>query len=544
MSSLPKRNRVVVVGSANQDLTSYTAHVPVLGETVLGTSFETSSGGKGANQARAAASLDISPVSMICRTGNDVFGQALLANFGKVGVHVDLTSTVLTGVDSPSTGVAAITVDTVSGDNMIIVTPGANHALTPNDVRESLQALKDGEAPAVVVVQLEILPESALEALKVGKEMGAITILNPAPAPDSFSLDEFYPYCDLFVPNESELAKICGGKGGSTEEEMAKYLLDKGVKMAVVVTLGARGAMVVHTNEDGGDGVQTTLVDAPADLACRNEPVEDTVGAGDAFCGALSTYLSAGVGLVDAAGMACGFASMSVRRRGATYPTSKELPASLKLDPSLSSATTSITKSRPALTFVTGNKNKLAEVKQILAAAGDLPFDMTNMKIDLPELQGDPSEIAAEKCRLAAKEVNGPCLTEDTSLCFNALNGMPGPYIKWFLEKCGHDGLNNMLVGFDDKTAYAQTVVAFTTGPGAEVQVFDGRTDGKIVQPRGPLDFGWDPVFEPDEGKGKTYAEMTKEDKNAISHRFRSFTKLRSYLLDHTDSIKAAIDAN
>jgi ribokinase/non-canonical purine NTP pyrophosphatase (RdgB/HAM1 family) len=528
---------VVVVGSANQDLTSYTNRVPVLGETVLGTSFETSCGGKGANQARAAASLEISPISMICRTGNDVFGKALLANFGNVGVQVDEVSTVLTGPDSPATGVAAITVDTVTGDNMIIVTPGANHALTPNDVRESLQALTD--PPAVVVVQLEIAPESALEALKTGKEMGAITILNPAPAPESFSLDAFYPFCDILIPNESELATICGGKGGTTEEEMAKSLLDKGVGIAVVVTLGARGAMVVQKADDDS-GVQTTLVDAPADLPCRKDPVEDTVGAGDAFCGALSTYLSAGVGLVDAAGMACGFASMSVRRRGATYPMSKELPASLKLDSSLY-ATSS--KSRPALTFVTGNKNKLEEVKQILASAGALPFEMTNRKIDLPELQGDPSEIAAEKCRLAAQEVNGPCLTEDTSLCFNALNGMPGPYIKWFLEKCGHDGLNKMLVGFDDKSAYAQTVVAFTTGPGAEVQVFDGRTNGKIVQPRGPLDFGWDPIFEPDEGKGKTYAEMTKEDKNAISHRFRSFTKLRSHLLDNTASIKAAIDA-
>lgn len=534
--TIPKRNRVVVVGSANQDLTSYTAAIPVLGETVMGTSFETSCGGKGANQARAAASLEISPISMICRTGDDVFGKALLANFGRVGVQVDEVSTVLTGPDSPATGVAAITVDTVSGDNMIIVTPGANHALTPKDVRESLQALTD---PAVVVVQLEIEPESALEALKTGKEMGAITILNPAPAPDSFSLDDFYPFCDILIPNESELAKICGGKGGSTEEEMAKSLLDKGVGIAVVVTLGARGAMVVQKADDGVS-VRTTLVDAPADLPCRKEPVEDTVGAGDAFCGALSTYMSAGVGLVDAAGMACGFASMSVRRRGATYPTSKELPASLRLDSSLYATST---KSRPALTFVTGNKNKLEEVKQILASAGDLPFDMTNRKIDLPELQGDPSEIAAEKCRLAAQEVNGPCLTEDTSLCFNALDGMPGPYIKWFLEKCGHDGLNKMLVGFDDKSAYAQTVVAFTTGPGAEVQVFDGRTNGKIVQPRGPLDFGWDPIFEPDEGKGKTYAEMTKEDKNAISHRFRSFTKLRSYLLDNTASIKAAIDA-
>jgi ribokinase/non-canonical purine NTP pyrophosphatase (RdgB/HAM1 family) len=506
----------------------------------MGSSFETSCGGKGANQARAAASLEISPVTMICRTGDDVFGKALLTNFGLVGVQVDHKSTVLTHADSPSTGVAAITVDTESGDNMIIVTPGANHALMPQHVRESLQALT-GNGLAVVVVQLEIQPESALEALKTGKEMGAITILNPAPAPESFSLEEFYPFCDILIPNETELAKICGGKGGSTEEEMAKSLLDKGVAQAVVVTLGARGAMVVQSVPDGG-GVKTTFVDAPADLPCRKDPVQDTVGAGDAFCGALSTYLSAGVGLVDAAGMACGFASMSVRRRGATYPTAAELPASLKLKLDLASSATS-SKSRPALTFVTGNKKKLEEVKQIMYSTNDLPFDMTNMKIDLPELQGEPLEIAAEKCRVAALAVNGPCLTEDTSLCFTALNGMPGPYIKWFLEKCGHDGLNNMLTGFDDKSAYAQTIVAFTTGPGAEVHVFDGRTNGRIVLPRGPLDFGWDPIFEPDEGGGKTYAEMAKEEKNAISHRFRSFMKLRSYLLDNTDSITSSINA-
>ena len=187
---------------------------------------------------------------------------------------------------------------------------------------------------------------------------------------------------------------------------------------------------------------------------------------------------------------------------------------------------------KPTLTFVTGNKQKLQEVKQILAAGEEVPFEVTNKKIDLPELQGDPFEIAKEKCRLAAKAVNGAVLTEDTSLCFNALNGMPGPYIKWFLEKCGHDGLNKMLDGFEDRSAYAQTIVAFAEGPGKEVHVFEGRTDGKIVSARGSLDFGWDPIFEPNEGEGKTYAEMPKEAKNAISHRGRSFAKVRDFLLE------------
>ncbi len=197
--------------------------------------------------------------------------------------------------------------------------------------------------------------------------------------------------------------------------------------------------------------------------------------------------------------------------------------------------------SEAIITFVTGNKKKLEEVKRILSdsdASDALPFTISNQKIDLPELQGDPLEIAKEKCSLAAKEIGGAVITEDTSLCFNALNEMPGPYIKWFLEKCGHEGLNNMISFSNDKSGYAQTVVGFCPGPGQEVVVFDGRTQGTIVPARGPLDFGWDPIFEPNEGAGKTYAEMKKEDKDAISHRGRAFAKLRSYLTEDALKLK------
>jgi len=117
------------------------------------------------------------------------------------------------------------------------------------------------------------------------------------------------------------------------------------------------------------------------------------------------------------------------------------------------------------VTFVTGNAKKLEEVVAILAAGGDLPFRVVNQKIDLPELQGSPEDVAVEKCRLAAQEVQGPVMCEDTSLCFNALGGLPGVYIKWFLGALGHDGLNQMLAGFDDKTAYAQCVFAYADGP-------------------------------------------------------------------------------
>ena len=187
------------------------------------------------------------------------------------------------------------------------------------------------------------------------------------------------------------------------------------------------------------------------------------------------------------------------------------------------------------ITFVTGNKKKAEEVRRILTSGTNFPFRIINHKVDLPELQGEPIIIAQEKCALAAKELNGAVITEDTSLCFSALNGLPGPYIKWFLDKNGLDGLNDIISFSDDKSAYAQTVVAFCPGPGKEVVTFDGRTQGKVVRPRGTLDFGWDPIFEPDEGNGLTYAEMSGEQKDAISHRKRAFLKFRDYIEQQKD---------
>lgn len=192
---------------------------------------------------------------------------------------------------------------------------------------------------------------------------------------------------------------------------------------------------------------------------------------------------------------------------------------------SLSSGSSSM--SRRALTFVTGNKKKLEEVKAILGP--DFPFTLDNAKIDLPELQGEPEEVSIEKCRLAAEKIQGPVIVEDTSLCFNALGGLPGVYIKWFLDKTGHDGLNNMLMAYEDKSAYAQCIFSYCAAPGETPITFVGRTPGIIVPARGPTDFGWDPVFQPD-GFDQTYAEMPKETKNTISHRFRSLELLRKHL--------------
>ena len=196
--------------------------------------------------------------------------------------------------------------------------------------------------------------------------------------------------------------------------------------------------------------------------------------------------------------------------------------------------------SKPEITFVTGNKKKLEEVVAILG--GDsLPFSIISAKIDLPEMQGaDPVEVSLEKCRLAAEQVQGPVLVEDTSLCYNALQGLPGIYIKWFLDKLGHEGLNNLLAAYPDKSAYAQCIFCLSLGPGSTPVAFVGQTPGRIVPARGPLDFGWDPIFLPD-GFEQTYAELSNDAKNSISHRFRSLQKVQEFLIENEEAVKRQI---
>ncbi|KAL5224470.1 hypothetical protein ABZP36_011109 [Zizania latifolia] len=177
-----------------------------------------------------------------------------------------------------------------------------------------------------------------------------------------------------------------------------------------------------------------------------------------------------------------------------------------------------------AVTFVTGNAKKLEEVRAILGSS--IPFQ--SLKLDLPELQGEPEDISKEKARMAASQVNGPVLVEDTCLCFNALKGLPGPYIKWFLEKIGHEGLNNLLLAYEDKSAFATCIFSLALGPGEEPITFIGKTAGKIVPARGPTDFGWDPVFQPD-GFEQTYAEIPKSVKNQISHRGKALALVKEH---------------
>jgi len=178
--------------------------------------------------------------------------------------------------------------------------------------------------------------------------------------------------------------------------------------------------------------------------------------------------------------------------------------------------------------FVTGNAMKEKEVNMILAAEDLGAFRVQHVDISLPELQGDPLEIASHKCMLAAEEVQASVIVEDTSLCFNALNGMPGPYIKWFVEAVGNDGLYDMLRSAEDKSAFCQCTLAFSAGPGAEPLLFVGRTDGQIVEPLGKGGFGWDSIFVPD-GFDVPFGAMELGTKNTISHRSRALSEFVAY---------------
>ncbi|KAG8234630.1 hypothetical protein J437_LFUL014206 [Ladona fulva] len=178
------------------------------------------------------------------------------------------------------------------------------------------------------------------------------------------------------------------------------------------------------------------------------------------------------------------------------------------------------------IVFVTGNAKKLEEVRSILGDS--FRHKLVNKKVDLPEYQGEIEDICTKKCQYAARMVGGPVIVEDTSLCFNAMKGLPGPYIKWFLDKLGPEGLYKMLTAWEDKSAEAVCMFAYCPSAEPEVHLFQGVVKGSIVFPRGRRDFGWDPCFQPD-GYEQTFGEMPLENKHAISHRGRALEKLREF---------------
>ncbi|WP_172383930.1 ribokinase [Streptomyces sp. MNP-20] len=294
---------LLVVGSANADLVTAVARRPGAGETVLGSDLAVHPGGKGANQAVAAARLG-ARTALLARVGDDAYGRLLLDAQESAGVEV---AGVLVG--GAPTGVALITVDS-SGDNSIVVAPGANARLTPADVRAARGLFA---AARVVSLQLEIPLETVAEAAGA-LAPGARLVLNPSPpAPLP---PEVLGACDPLIVNEHEARVILEGAGAGvpdSPEEWAGRLLALGPR-SVVVTLGAEGALVATA--EGSERVPSVKVDAV-----------DTTGAGDAFTAALAWRLGVGEDLVTAARYAVRVGALAVTRAGAqaSYPTAAEV---------------------------------------------------------------------------------------------------------------------------------------------------------------------------------------------------------------------------
>ncbi|MEI6810562.1 MAG: RdgB/HAM1 family non-canonical purine NTP pyrophosphatase [Candidatus Nomurabacteria bacterium] len=172
--------------------------------------------------------------------------------------------------------------------------------------------------------------------------------------------------------------------------------------------------------------------------------------------------------------------------------------------------------------FITGNKNKFEEVKSILP-------DIEQLDIDLPEIQEmDAHKIIKTKLEEAQKHQKGEFIVEDNSLYLEAMNGLPGPFIKWFLKTIGKEGLYKLAETFGNYKAEAKVVIGYSD-PSGNVEFFKGTTKGTIVSPRGEGGFGWDPIFLPD-GHTKTFAEMDASEKNEISMRRIATQKLNEFL--------------
>ena len=300
--------RVIVVGSVNEDLVVTTERLPGPGETVIGGRYAQHHGGKGGNQAVAAARLG-ARTYFIGAVGDDAFGRAARAALEAEGVDI---AGLLT-LPKEATGVALIVVDE-AGENSIAVAGGANAALDSVQVRAALKRLELKKAD-VVLVGHEIRTGATHEALRVARLAGATTILNPAPAHglEGPTLE----LADILTPNQGELAALAGGRGGPSAQ--AKRLLGpEPGKRAVLVSLGANGTLLV-------DGKRGRAMAAP------KVDVVDTVGAGDTLNGALAAGLAAGLDLVEASRRAGVAASLAVTRPGARggMPTAAALEAAL-----------------------------------------------------------------------------------------------------------------------------------------------------------------------------------------------------------------------
>jgi ribokinase len=291
--------RVVVVGSSNTDMTVRLPRLPAPGETRLGGPFATSPGGKGANQAVAARRAG-AEVVFITAVGEDALGRQALAHYAAEGLDIGHVRTI-PGVAS---GVALIFVD-AAGENMIGVAPGANACLAPADIDALPDALFTPNA--VLLASLEVPLATVLRALQRARERGMTTVLNPAPVDPAILARDVLVLVDVLTPNQEEaraLAVVSGAADVLAEaRDSARRLLAAGCR-GVLITLGSHGCLL---STDGS----TLHLPAPAVAAV------DTVGAGDAFNGALAVALAEGRPRVEAAAWACAAGALAVTRPGA-----------------------------------------------------------------------------------------------------------------------------------------------------------------------------------------------------------------------------------
>ena len=298
------KGRIGVVGSNMIDLVTYTDRMPGPGETIEAPDFELGFGGKGANQAVAAARLG-SRVTMVTCVGDDMFGHQQIRNFADNGIdtaHVHM-------IAGMSSGVAPIFVEP-SGENAILIVKGANAALSPADVDSAEAHLAQCD---VILMQLEVPLEVVYHTIAMAARHGVATVLNPAPASRDLDVSRLAGL-SFFCPNESELATLTG-LPTETEAQIltaARHLIGQGIGQ-VVVTLGGRGARLV-------------TADAVQDIAPIKVTPVDTTGAGDAFIGSFAHFFAAGMDASEALAQAARYAASSIMRRGTqkSYPTAVE----------------------------------------------------------------------------------------------------------------------------------------------------------------------------------------------------------------------------
>lgn len=293
------QGKLLVVGSLNMDLVISVARHPQIGETILGGKFATIPGGKGANQAVAAARMGAA-VTMIGRVGQDGFGDELRASAVNDGISIQHVV-----VDEhEATGIALITVD-AGGRNTIVVASGANLALTPRDLHTAKSAFDNAD---VLVTQLESPLETVSEALALAAEHKLRVVLNPAPA--QLLSSELLSKVDYFIPNEREAMQVVGAE---TLESAIDLLLGMGVRN-LIITLGEKGVLVITA--EGRQKIPAYPVQAI-----------DTVAAGDAFVGAFATGLAEGLSTEQAARLGNAAAAISVTRIGAqpSLPSREEV---------------------------------------------------------------------------------------------------------------------------------------------------------------------------------------------------------------------------